>query len=279
MTQQPFQLQHDTYLNSPVWEKLNEELVVGFTTKNGGISCGDFHSLNLGLHVKDKPENVVLNRRRLADELKSPLENWVCADQVHDSSIYKVSQSDKGKGILDYESAIRATDGLYTQEENLMLALCYADCVPLYFYEHEKKLIGTAHAGWKGTVKDVGGKMIQTWIKDEEADVTSIYAIIGPSIGPCCYVVDDYVIEKVNQVIRNTAALPYHKVSEGQYSLDLKQLNKQLLIHAGVKEDRILTSSLCTSCESSMFFSHRRDSGSTGRMFSFIGLTRRDKQL
>ncbi|USK35615.1 peptidoglycan editing factor PgeF [Bacillus sp. F19] len=279
MTQQPFQLQHDTYLNSPVWEKLNEELVVGFTTKNGGISCGDFHSLNLGLHVKDKPENVVLNRRRLADELKSPLENWVCADQVHDSSIYKVSQSDKGKGILDYESAIRATDGLYTQEENLMLALCYADCVPLYFYEHEKKLIGTAHAGWKGTVKDIGGKMIQTWIKDEEADVTSIYAIIGPSIGPCCYVVDDYVIEKVNQVIRNTAALPYHKVSEGQYSLDLKQLNKQLLIHAGVKEDRILTSSLCTSCESSMFFSHRRDSGSTGRMFSFIGLTRRDKQL
>ncbi|MDQ0860214.1 peptidoglycan editing factor PgeF [Bacillus sp. V2I10] len=279
MTQQPFQLQHETYLKSPVWEKLNEELVVGFTTKNGGISCGDFHSLNLGLHVKDKPENVVLNRRRLADELKSPLENWICADQVHDSSIYKVSQSDKGKGILDYESAIGATDGLYTQEENLMLALCYADCVPLYFYEHEKKLIGTAHAGWKGTVKDIGGKMIQTWIKDEEADVASIYAIIGPSIGPCCYVVDDYVIEKVNQVIRNTVAPPYHKVSEGQYSLDLKQLNKQLLIHAGVKEDRILTSSLCTSCESSMFFSHRRDSGSTGRMFSFIGLTRRHEQL
>jgi YfiH family protein len=279
MTQQPFQLQHETYLNSPIWEKLNDELVVGFTTKNGGISCGDFHSLNLGLHVLDKPENVVLNRRRLADELNSPLENWICADQVHDSSIYKVSQSDRGKGIFDYESAIRATDGLYTQEENLMLALCYADCVPLYFYEHEKKLIGTAHAGWKGTVKDIGGKMIQTWIKDEEADAASIYAIIGPSIGPCCYVVDDYVIEKVNQVIRNPDALPYHEVSAGQYSLDLKLLNKQLLIHAGVKEDRILTSSLCTSCESSKFFSHRRDSGSTGRMFSFIGLTRRRKQL
>ncbi|MRX53579.1 peptidoglycan editing factor PgeF [Bacillus idriensis] len=279
MTQQPFQLQHETHLNSPVWEKLNDELIVGFTTKNGGISSGDFHSLNLGLHVNDKPEHVVLNRKRLAEELNMPLENWVCADQIHDSSIQKVTQSDRGKGILDYHSAIPGTDGLYTREENLMLALCYADCVPLYFYEHNKKLIGTAHAGWKGTVKDIGGKMIQTWIKDEEADVNLICAIIGPSIGACCYVVDDYVIDRVNQVIRNTDPLPYQKVSEGQYSLDLKQLNKQLLINAGVKEDRILTSSFCTSCESSMFFSHRKDAGSTGRMFSFIGLTRRHKQL
>ncbi|PLR69668.1 peptidoglycan editing factor PgeF [Bacillus sp. UMB0893] len=274
--QQPFHLHHETYMDSPVWKEINRELMIGFTTKNGGVSKGDFQSLNLGLHVKDNQDDVIANRSHLAETLEVPLENWVCADQVHDNRIYKVNGSDRGRGILTYESAISKTDGLYTDEHNLMLALCYADCVPLYFYERNKNLIGTAHAGWKGSVKDIGGKMIETWLKEEAADIDAVYAIIGPSIGACCYVVDNYVIEQVNNALGASEVLPYHRVSDGQYSLDLKQLNKQLLLKAGLKESRILTSSLCTSCESDLFFSHRRDKGSTGRMFSFIGLHRRN---
>ncbi|QNG58860.1 peptidoglycan editing factor PgeF [Bacillus sp. PAMC26568] len=274
--QQPFHLHHETYMDSPVWKEINRELMIGFTTKNGGVSKGDFQSLNLGLHVKDNQDDVIANRSHLAETVEVPLENWVCADQVHDNRIYKVNGSDRGRGILTYESAISKTDGLYTDEHNLMLALCYADCVPLYFYERNKNLIGTAHAGWKGSVKDIGGKMIETWLKEEAADIDAVYAIIGPSIGACCYVVDNYVIEQVNNALGASEVLPYHRVSDGQYSLDLKQLNKQLLLKAGLKESRILTSSLCTSCESDLFFSHRRDKGSTGRMFSFIGLHRRN---
>lgn len=277
--QQPFHPKHETYMDSPVWKEIDRELTIGFTTKNGGVSKGDFHSLNLGLHVKDHGDDVIANRSHLAETLDVPLENWVCADQVHDNRIYKASQSDRGRGILTYESAISKTDGLYTDEYNLMLALCYADCVPLYFYERNKKLVGTAHAGWKGSVKDIGGKMIKTWLKEESADIDAIYAIIGPSIGACCYVVDNYVIEQVNHALGACAHLPYRIVSEGQYSLDLKQLNKQLLMKSGLKESQILMSSLCTSCESDVFFSHRRDKGSTGRMFSFIGLHRRNIQL
>lgn len=274
--QQPFHLHHETYMDSPVWKEINRELMIGFTTKNGGVSKGDFQSLNLGLHVKDNQDDVIANRSHLAETVEVPLENWVCADQVHDNRIYKVNGSDRGRGILTYDSAISKTDGLYTDEHNLMLALCYADCVPLYFYERNKNLIGTAHAGWKGSVKDIGGKMIETWLKEEAADIDAVYAIIGPSIGACCYVVDNYVIEQVNNALGACEVLPYHRVSDGQYSLDLKQLNKQLLLKAGLKESRILTSSLCTSCESDLFFSHRRDKGSTGRMFSFIGLHRRN---
>jgi hypothetical protein len=277
--QQPFHLQHETYMDSPVWKEINRELTIGFTTKNGGVSKGDYHSLNLGLHVYDNQNDVIANRSRLAETVEVPLENWVCADQVHDNSIYKVSLADRGKGTLAYESAISKTDGLYTNEHNLMLALCYADCVPLYFYEKHKKLIGAAHAGWKGSVKDIGGKMVRTWLKEEAADIDAVYAIIGPSIGACCYTVDNHVVEQVNHALGVCEHLPYHIVSEGQYSLDLKQLNKQLLLKAGLNESRILMSSLCTSCESDMFFSHRRDKGSTGRMFSFIGLHRRNQQL
>ncbi|WP_203290125.1 peptidoglycan editing factor PgeF [Metabacillus sp. cB07] len=279
MTQNPLNLQHETYLNSPDWEQLNEDLIIGFTTKNGGVSSGHFQSLNLGLHVHDDPGCVTENRKILASAVNMPLEHWVYADQVHDSSIYKARREDRSKGTMNYASAVPETDGLYTDEEDLMLSLCYADCVPLFFYEPEKRLVGTAHAGWKGSVLDIGGKMARTWTQNEGVPGKSIYAIIGPSIGPCCYTVDDYVIDRVNNALSKDFPSPYEEVSAGQYSLDLKLLNKYLLLKAGLSESRILTSPLCTSCESSLFFSHRRDQGKTGRMAGFIGLKGRQKQL
>ncbi|MEK3809025.1 peptidoglycan editing factor PgeF [Bacillus sp. FSL H8-0547] len=279
MTQNPLNLQHETYLNSPDWEQLNEDLVIGFTTKNGGVSSGHFQSLNLGLHVHDDPASVTENRKILASAVNMPLEHWVYADQVHDSSIYKARKEDGSKGTMNYASAVPGTDGLYTDEEGLMLSLCYADCVPLFFYEPEKRLVGTAHAGWKGSVLDIGGKMARTWTRKEGVSAQSIYAIIGPSIGSCCYTVDDYVIDRVNKALSKAFPSPYEEVSAGQYSLDLKLLNKYLLLNAGLSESRILTSPLCTSCESSLFFSHRRDQGKTGRMAGFIGLKGRQKQL
>ncbi|MGX1194033.1 peptidoglycan editing factor PgeF [Metabacillus sp. SLBN-84] len=279
MTQNPLNLQHETYLNSPDWEQLNEDLVIGFTTKNGGVSSGHFQFLNLGLHVHDDPASVTENRKILASAVNMPLEHWVYADQVHDSSIYKARKEDGSKGTMNYASAVPGTDGLYTDEEGLMLSLCYADCVPLFFYEPEKRLVGTAHAGWKGSVLDIGGKMARTWTRKEGVSAQSIYAIIGPSIGPCCYTVDDYVIDRVNKALSKAFPSPYEEVSAGQYSLDLKLLNKYLLLNAGLSESRILTSPLCTSCESSLFFSHRRDQGKTGRMAGFIGLKGRQKQL
>ncbi|MGP1907410.1 peptidoglycan editing factor PgeF [Metabacillus sp. JX24] len=279
MTQNPLNLQHETYLNSPDWEQLNEDLVIGFTTKNGGVSSGHFQSLNLGLHVHDDPASVTENRKILASAVNMPIEHWVYADQVHDSSIYKARKEDRSKGTMNYASAVPETDGLYTDEEGLMLSLCYADCVPLFFYEPEKRLVGTAHAGWKGSVLDIGGKMARTWTLKEGVSAQSIYAIIGPSIGPCCYTVDDYVIDRVNKALSNAFPSPYEEVSAGQYSLDLKLLNKYLLLNAGLSESRILTTPLCTSCESSLFFSHRRDGGKTGRMAGFIGLKGRQKQL
>lgn len=77
-----------------------------------------------------------------------PLEHWVYADQVHDSSIYKARKEDGSKGTMNYASAVPGTDGLYTDEEGLMLSLCYADCVPLFFYEPEK--------GWSALLMQAG---------------------------------------------------------------------------------------------------------------------------
>lgn len=253
------------------WSNYLPGLVAGFTTKEGGRSSSHYNSLNLGLHVNDDTTTVAENRKLLAKLLDFPASQWACSDQVHDNRIEEVTKEEAGKGVFHYEESIKGTDGVYTKEANLLLTLCYADCVPLYFCAPSKKLIGMAHAGWKGTVKDIAGEMVRKWQEREYIHPSEVIAAIGPSIGDCCYVVDDHVIGFVEEKLDKTDIRPYQTVSPGQYSLNLKALNKKLMMKAGIQEENIHVSSYCTSCDSDLFFSHRRDKGQTGRMMSFMG--------
>ncbi|TYR82642.1 peptidoglycan editing factor PgeF [Priestia megaterium] len=270
MNSEPFKKSHhESFMWLSSWMDDSEKLVAGFTTKNGGVSTSPFSSFNLGLHVNDDAKTVITNREHLAEKLNMPLSNWVCAEQVHGNTIQKVTKTERGKGIYEYADGISGTDGLYTNESDVLLALCYADCVPLYFYAPSHNMIGLAHAGWKGTVKNIGGRMIDCWVNQEQIPVEDIYVTIGPSIEACCYTVDKRVISFVDAIAKD--ANVYTEVSTGQYALDLKQLNAYLLKNAGVLDKQIIVSSYCTSCQDELFFSHRRDQGKTGRMFSFIG--------
>lgn len=269
---EPFTHKQEELLFLHTWTKNDPRLVAGFTTKNGGFSTSPFTSLNLGMHVHDDKQTVLLNRKKIAKELDFPLESWVCAEQIHSHKIMKVSKESSGKGAFSYEDSMLGTDGLYTYEKNLLLTLMFADCVPLYFFSPKHEIIGIAHAGWKGSVQNIVSEMVNKWVNEEKIDSRDIYAAIGPSIGPCCYIVDDRVINEVNDVLANAKEYPYQEVGTGQYKLDLKKLNHLLLLKAGVKPENITLSSYCTSCESTLFFSHRRDKGSTGRMMSFMAL-------
>ncbi|UTR14167.1 peptidoglycan editing factor PgeF [Salipaludibacillus sp. LMS25] len=273
MTTEPFQLQSDALTMLQDWGNLSPHVLAGFTTKHGGTSSGPFTSNNLGLHVNDTELHVRENRRRLADSLQFPIETWACADQVHEDHIVKISRDLTGYGALNYNDSIKGTDGFYTTDKDILLTLCYADCVPIYYVAPEHHTIGIAHAGWKGSVKNIAGKMVQLWKLNESIPTANVHVAIGPSIGKCCYKVDDRVITEVDNILSSSDTFdsPYQKVSDGQYSLDLKKLNLLLLLNAGIDRANILVSQYCTSCEKNLFFSHRRDKGKTGRMLSFIG--------
>lgn len=269
---EPFVLENEQTLSLHKWKKHQPNLVVGFTTKNGGVSEGHYNTLNMGLHVKDSQDAVYQNKKIVAELLNMPTENWVGCDQTHEDNIVKVDESYKGKGVFSYDTALTGTDGIYTYREDILLTLCFADCVPLYFFAPDHSIVGIAHAGWKGTVKNIAGKMIKLW-KSEGIKEDSILVAIGPSISAEAYVVDHFVVNKVKDVLPTINQDKYMKVvSEGQFELDLKRVNYELLVQAGVKDENILSSSFCTSRADSLFFSHRRDKGNTGRMMSFIGL-------
>ena len=269
---EPFVQQTEQYLSIPSWEAGNSNLVVGFTTKTGGVSKGHFASFNMGLHVLDQDEAVRENKEILAKSVNFPLSKWVGCDQVHDAKIEKIDERLTGKGVTSYSNAVPKTDGIYTDKKDILLTLCFADCVPLYFISPKHSLIGLAHAGWKGTVLDIGGKMVQRWV-EEGVSPNDIQAAIGPSISSNAYIVDDYVLGQVETILpEETFQSVFQEVSDGQYSLDLKLINRELLLLAGVPQENILCSSYCTSTQEKLFFSHRRDNGKTGRMMSFIGM-------
>lgn len=267
---EPFTFTNQSYFSISHWIESFPGLIAGITSKNGGNSTGVHESFNMGFHVGDRIEAVCSNRNKLANLIQFPLDSWVGAEQTHDTVIRKMSKSDTGKGAYSYDNAFKGTDGFYTNEEGILLTLCYADCVPLFFISPEHRMIGAAHAGWKGTVNEIARKMVEKW-GEEGISPNQIFAAIGPSICEKCYIVNDYVINFVENTLEDVDKKPYNTIKEGQYSLDLRELNKIILLKSGVPEKNIQSTKLCSSCDQTEFFSHRRDQGKTGRMLSYIG--------
>lgn len=271
MKAEPF-VQHDNLFRLDSWNQQYPGLTAGITSRHNGFSGHPYLSLNLGFHVGDNPDDVLTNRESISGKIGVSLEHWVGTEQVHQSVIKKIRQEDAGKGAKDLQSAIQGTDGIYTAEENILLTSLYADCVPLFFMSPVNGLIGLAHAGWKGTVGHIGSKMIEKWVKDEGVQIEDIFVAIGPSISDCCYEVDKRVIDQVKQALPvATSNLPYHQVDDEHFMLNLREVNKQILVHCGIREENITETSFCTSCQNEHFFSHRKEQGKTGRIMSYIG--------
>jgi YfiH family protein len=267
---EPFVLKHQSYFTIESWIEQFHGLVAGMTSKSGGVSKGNFESLNLGFHVGDELRSVCSNRERISELLEFPLNYWVGAEQTHDIIIKKITKENRGKGSNSYSHSFKSTDGFYTNEEGILLTLCFADCVPLFFIAPESRMIGVAHAGWKGTVRQIAKQMITLW-GTEGISPEQIFVVIGPSICEKCYIVNKHVINLVENTLEGVGILPYNLITDDQYSLNLRELNRQILLNAGVPNRNILTTGYCSSCDKKEFFSHRRDLGRTGRMVSFIG--------
>lgn len=254
-------------------------LAVGFTTRLGGQSKPPFDSFNLGLHVHDDVSDVLANRIQLCRLSEFNWDYMTCADQVHGSKVYQVTDQDKGKGSDSQASAITGTDALYTDRPGILLTSFYADCVPLYFLCTKNRMVGLAHAGWRGTARRIGTEMVQTWYDKFGISPQDVYVLIGPSIGLCCYEVGQAVIDALQPTEDMWSEHIVRSKANGQYDVDLKRLNVHFLVQAGIPSTHIEISSWCTSCSTDQFYSYRKAGGQTGRMASYIGLVERSQRL
>jgi YfiH family protein len=250
-----------------------------FTTRRGGLSTGSYASLNLGLHVGDEKEAVLANRKKLAELISRPLTQFTASSQVHGKRIAIVGQDNMGSGAFELEKAIADCDGMLTDQSAVLFAL-FADCVPIWLYDPVKRAGGVIHAGWRGTTSGIVPGAIETMERHFGSNPDDLFAAIGPCIGQCCYSVGEDVYQAAQNLAaeRRVSLEPFFVSSGSQrWQADLAGFNRALLLAGGIAEARITTSGFCTSCHSSLFFSHRRDRGKTGRMAAIFCLQDDDR--
>ena len=153
-------------------------------------------------------------------------------------------------------------DAIYTYDENVLLTMNYADCVPVYIYSRINSFTALVHAGWKGTSKEI----LKRTLNEYDGHPKDLTVLIGISINASYYEVDDKVIDALDDLYLKDAVVE----TDSGYQLDLKTVNKNQALDFGVDEDDIYVTPLGTE-DTGRFFSYRLEEGKTGRALAFIG--------
>lgn len=240
----------------------SKSLVHGVFTRHGGVSPKPWSSLNLGGTVGDDRERVVENRRRIFEAVGLPVESLYDAWQVHGDRVMVV---EKPRPLAqDHEKA----DALITAKRDVTLLMRFADCVPVFFYDPVKCVVGIAHAGWMGTVKKIGLKTVQEMTRVFGCKPGDVLAGIGPSIGPNEYEVGENVVSAIQVAFPGDTDELLIKKQNGSVYLDLWAANRLALVEAGVQ--KIETAGISTAANTADWYSHRAENGKTGRMGALI---------
>ena len=225
------------YIIFPLFEKAG--VTHGFSTRIGGVSTGIYSTMNLSFHRGDSYENVLMNHKLFSEAVGYDYTRTVFSDQIHETNIAHVTEADIGRG-MDGNGGITGMDGLITDVPGIPLMTFYADCVPLFFYDPVKKVVATAHSGWRGTVAGMGRKMVETLVSDYGCKRENIIAAIGPSICMDCYEVSDDVACEFEKAF---PVAPYDKLifnkGNGKYNLNLWFANEFWLTDSGILKDNI----------------------------------------
>ena len=315
-------------VRAPGWQRY-AWLRHGFSTRAGGVSsiydrgAGE-GLLNLGWTQQDEAANVTENRRRFLAEISGGSANaattsnsghsapcslfpdpcLVTLRQFHSGMIRVVEAGDRALDGRMQTAGGRATlrgDGAMTNLPGVFLGIQTADCVPVLVADVRRRAVAAFHAGWRGTLARIVERGIGTMRLRYGSRPRDLAAVVGPSIGPCCYSVGEevrfdfesqfaYAPQLFSEVydsdpVRDkypllflTARAPGHSNIGPQIHLDLWQANRRQLLDAGIPARRITVVGECTACAGlgtaagRKYFSHRAESGFTGRMMAVIGL-------
>jgi hypothetical protein len=259
--------------------------------------------MNLGFTKDDEAEKVTENRRRLLGAVADGTAKLVTLRQIHSGLIRVIEPRDGAlEGSLETADgrAVLRGDGMMTDVPGVMLGVQVADCVPVLVADVKRKAVAAFHAGWRGTLRRIVERGIGTMQLRYGSRPEDLIAVVGPSIGVCCYSVGEevrfefesqfaYAPELFSEVYDSdpvrekypllflTARAPGHSNIGPQIHLDLWEANRRQLLDAGLKAKRISVVGECSACArvkggGLKYFSHRGESGFAGRMMGVVGV-------
>jgi len=230
-----------------------------FTTRQKGVSTIPYNSNNLAFHVGDIEKDVLSNHDALAKTIGYDLNTLVHMRQIHSDNVVIVDET------FTFDNPPEC-DALITTMANKPLMVMTADCTPLLLYDPRQKVIAAIHAGRAGAFKNIVAKSVRKMQEDFHSSPSDILAVLGPSIGVCCY--------EVNETINNeayTLGFGYAmQKRQKKFYLDVNRILKAQLEASGISRAHTENLNRCTACENSTFFSYRADGQKTGRMAGII---------
>lgn len=228
------------------------ELVFGLSKKSSQNERDHF-CFNMSNSIGDSDKKVLDNRSIFFNEIGLGLENVVIQKQIHSDIINIVDK---------YEPHLEG-DALITDRPDLGLAISTADCTNLYVYDPMNKIIAAIHSGWAGTEKKITSKTIDILIKRFGCSAEKLWVYFGPSICQKNYEVGNEFKTKFNE--------KYLTKLNDKYFLDLKSINRDMLINVGIPPNQIEISEVCTF-ENNLYHSFRRDKNNSGRALGIIAM-------
>lgn len=238
-----------------------DDVVFGYTKRTNGVSHYPEHSFNMALYIGDSDKNVHKHQEMLASEIGVATSEWVMPIQKHGARVCEVTEEDRETNVKSLADQLYDYDGLYTYD-NILLAMNYADCVPVYVFSHVNQFTALAHAGWKGTSLNIMHNVLDEY----DGHPHDLTVIIGVSINGASFQVDQRVIDAMEDEFLKDAV---ETLDEG-YLLDLKTVNKNQALKFGIPAENIHVTPLGTE-DTERFFSYRIEKGETGRALAFIG--------
>jgi len=258
------------YLQSPLL--LNEKGVLhGFSTRVGGVSRGTYATLNMGMTTGDDLSRVKENRRRFLSLWELDLAWAVSGQAVHGLQVTRVGIEERGRGSYP-GSAVPCSDGLVTSQSGVVLTAFSADCQVIVIVDPDKRAAGIAHAGWRGILHGMASRLAQRMWEEFSSRPGDMKAVISPSICFECFETGEDVARRFRSRGWQDRSCLQKAPREKKYLINLKEISRRQLLETGLAESSVEISPGCTLEDPSLFYSHRRENGITGRQMGFVAL-------
>lgn len=254
------------FITFPILENI-DFIRHAFSTRKGGVSKSFYGSMNLSLKLDDDRNDVLENIDRFCRAVGFNKEKIVMSNQTHSSKVIVVDEKHMGTGITA-PGFTDDVDGMITNVQGLVLMTFYADCVPVYFVDERKKVIGICHSGWRGTFAEISRNTVELMREHFASNPEDIKAVIGPCICKDCYEVScelaDKFADKFGVFDDNIS------FSGDKGHIDLSKIIRSTLIKTGLSEENIVNCHVCTCCNSELLHSHRASNGKRGLLSAMM---------
>ena len=239
------------------FEDYKDDIIYGFSTRNGGVSTGVYESMNLSLTLPDDPKKVRRNYELWSESLGVDVHRIVIGQQTHTNNVVRVDEHNCGEGV--FKDRMPDVDGLVTNVPGVALVTHHADCTPVYLYDPKHHAIGMVHAGWRGTVQEIARVAVEKMTAEFGSNPADMVAMIGPCISKEHFECDRDVVDAIEAMSVDAMEFVDYDEDAKKYHVAIADVNRRVLEVTGIPADHIDMQNRCTYGNPELYFSHRRD--------------------